>query len=222
MPPAERRALLLLLALAVVGHAVLAWLHRPTPGVAPGDVRISGPSSSENLAAHRDSAAAADRPLADGEKIDLDKAPAALLARLPKVGPGMARKIAEYRASHGAFGSLERLNEVPGIGDGLIDAIRGHAEFSTAGTKSQLTSPAPPFDLPPQVRSLESRRSVVDLNRADQAELERLPGVGPSTARRIVEYRTKHGEFAAVDSLVRVGGIGPATVARLRGLVEVR
>ncbi len=222
MPPAERRALLLLLALAVIGHAVLAWLHRPTPGAAPGDVRISGPSSSENLAAHRDSAAAAGRPLADGEKIDLDKAPAAVLARLPKVGPGMARKIAEYRVSHGPFGSLERLNDVPGIGDGLIEAIRDHAEFSAAGTRSQLTNPAPPFDLIAPARSRESGFSVIDLNRADGPELERLPGVGPSTARRIVEYRTKHGNFAAVDSLVRVGGIGPATVARLRGLVEVR
>ncbi|MCL2092165.1 MAG: ComEA family DNA-binding protein [Micrococcales bacterium] len=58
---------------------------------------------------------------------------------------------------------------------------------------------------------------LVDLNRATQAELEGLPGVGPVLAGRITAARP----FASVDQLDQVSGIGPATMARLRDLVKV-
>lgn len=58
---------------------------------------------------------------------------------------------------------------------------------------------------------------TLDLNRATMAELELLPRVGPALARRVVEARP----FASVDELVRVRGIGPRTLAKLRGLVHV-
>jgi len=57
----------------------------------------------------------------------------------------------------------------------------------------------------------------VDLNNATQSELETLPGVGPVIAGRIIDGRP----FASVDSLEKVSGIGPATMARLRDLVKV-
>lgn len=232
MPPAERRALLLLLGLAVLGHGVLAWVHRPDPDQPPGDVRLLGHSSTDNLAAHRDSSANAGRPLRPGERIDLDRAPAAELARLPRIGPGLARRIAEDRAARGPFGSLAALSRVPGVGDGLLAAIGEHAEFTGAG------SLAPP---PPPITPVESRESrvkaasgwsrgpdssdprsqAVDLNQATEDDFERLPGIGPSLARRIVEYRSRHGRFGEVDSLVHVPGIGPATLARIRQLVTV-
>lgn len=55
----------------------------------------------------------------------------------------------------------------------------------------------------------------VDVNQADVAELERLPGVGPALAGRIVAYRAQHGPFAAIDDVARVSGIGPKTLAAL-------
>lgn len=62
---------------------------------------------------------------------------------------------------------------------------------------------------------------LVDLNTADAAALESLPGVGPVTASSILAWRTANGPFASVDQLVEVDGIGPATLARLRPLVAV-
>lgn len=62
----------------------------------------------------------------------------------------------------------------------------------------------------------------VDLNHASAEELERLPGIGPALAGRIVDHRTTRGPFRSVDELDRVPGIGPATLDRLRPLVEVR
>lgn len=62
---------------------------------------------------------------------------------------------------------------------------------------------------------------AVNLNAADQAALETLPGVGPVTAATIVSHRDEHGSFATVDALVAVNGIGPATLERLREHVSV-
>jgi competence protein ComEA len=59
----------------------------------------------------------------------------------------------------------------------------------------------------------------VDLNRADAAALDQLPGVGPATAEAIVRHRDVNGPFASVDDLLDVPGIGPAKLDALRDLV---
>lgn len=56
----------------------------------------------------------------------------------------------------------------------------------------------------------------IDPNTASTEELDRLPGVGPATAERIVRERTEGGPFATVADLTRVSGIGPRSVERLR------
>jgi competence ComEA-like helix-hairpin-helix protein len=61
----------------------------------------------------------------------------------------------------------------------------------------------------------------VDPNRADEVQLDRLPGVGPATARAIVEARDAGIVFLRPDDLVRVPGIGPATVARIEALLDL-
>lgn len=57
---------------------------------------------------------------------------------------------------------------------------------------------------------------TVDINAADAASLERLPGIGPSLAAAIVEHRQRHGPFATVDELVEVSGIGPVKLEQIR------
>jgi competence protein ComEA len=59
----------------------------------------------------------------------------------------------------------------------------------------------------------------VSLSSATAEELDTLPGVGPVTAQKIVDYRTQHGAFHSVDELDAIPGIGPARLADLRGLV---
>jgi competence protein ComEA len=61
----------------------------------------------------------------------------------------------------------------------------------------------------------------VNLNTADAAALEALPGVGPATAAAILEHRTKVGAFTSVDQLLDVPGIGEAKLEALRDLVAV-
>jgi competence protein ComEA len=62
---------------------------------------------------------------------------------------------------------------------------------------------------------------VVDLNTADQAALETLPGIGPALAGRILAWRDEHGRFSSVDDLLDVSGIGDARLADLRPRVRV-
>ncbi|PIQ83715.1 MAG: hypothetical protein COV75_05900 [Candidatus Omnitrophica bacterium CG11_big_fil_rev_8_21_14_0_20_63_9] len=60
------------------------------------------------------------------------------------------------------------------------------------------------------------RARRIDLNRADAAELERLPHIGPSMARRIVADRETHGRFTHPEDVTRVTGIGPKTYEALQ------
>jgi comEA protein len=62
---------------------------------------------------------------------------------------------------------------------------------------------------------------ALNLNSATAAELEKLPGVGPATAARIVEYRTKNGAFKKVEDLMNVRGIGEKTFLSLKPLITV-
>jgi competence protein ComEA len=59
----------------------------------------------------------------------------------------------------------------------------------------------------------------VHLNSATLEQLDALPGVGPVTAQKIIDYRTQHGGFGSVDELDAVPGIGPARLADLRSAV---
>jgi len=59
-------------------------------------------------------------------------------------------------------------------------------------------------------------RFQVDVNRADWPEMLQLPGLGKTLARRVLSERRQHGPFRDVDDLVRVPGIGPKTLERIR------
>jgi competence protein ComEA len=59
----------------------------------------------------------------------------------------------------------------------------------------------------------------VHLNSATTEQLDELPGVGPVTAQKIVDYRDQHGAFSSVDDLDAIPGIGPARLEQLRELV---
>jgi competence protein ComEA len=62
---------------------------------------------------------------------------------------------------------------------------------------------------------------LIDLNNADQDELETLPRIGPAIAQRIIEWRESNGRFGSVDDLLAVSGIGEKLLAGIRDLVRV-
>jgi competence protein ComEA len=64
-----------------------------------------------------------------------------------------------------------------------------------------------------------STSGPVHLNTATVEQLDELPGVGPVTAQKIIDYRAQHGAFSSVDDLDAIPGIGPARLEQLRDLV---
>ena len=104
-----------------------------------------------------------------------------------------------------AKAQLETVNLAAPVADGeqIVVPGRGMAGAATAGAPDAGTSPSAPLDL----------------NSASLEQLENLPGIGPVTAQKILDYRQQHGAFHAVAELQGVPGIGPAHMAQLKGLV---
>lgn len=209
MTPQERLALLVLCLLLTGGGAARHLLARETSAVGVESGRLAADTSSFGSAASLTTRVAAEveegrqrsRPLDEGEKIDPNRASAVELDRLPGIGPALADRIVAHRQANGRFGSLQDLREVSGIGDALLGRISAHVTLpATAGSRSG-------------ARSTASAR--VDINRADEADLQTLPGIGPSIASRIVAHRNEHGRFRSWEDLEEVSGIGPALRARL-------
>lgn len=73
----------------------------------------------------------------------------------------------------------------------------------------------------PQSAGAAGADPAIDLNTAATADLDTLPGIGPVLAQRIVDWRTEHGAFTAVDELAEVRGIGSSLLEGLRDLVRV-
>jgi len=72
-----------------------------------------------------------------------------------------------------------------------------------------------------QSRPGPSADTPLDLNRATAAELERLPGIGPALASRIVAHRDSAGGWRSIEELQQVRGIGPVLLSRIAPLVRI-
>jgi len=136
---------------------------------------------------------------------------------------GRVRRPGVYRLSAGARG-VDALKAAGGaLDDACLDDLNLAAPLQDG---SQL-----------RVRSIEEVRSdmwsptsgagsnpvptrQVDLNTASAARLQQIPGIGPVTAQRIVEYRRKHGPFRTPDDLDAVPGIGAKTIRQIRPYVR--
>jgi competence protein ComEA len=71
----------------------------------------------------------------------------------------------------------------------------------------------------PAAAGASAPTAPVDLNSATAEQLDALPGIGPVTAQKIIDYRQAHGPFRSVEDLDAIPGIGPSRIENLRGLV---
>lgn len=121
--------------------------------------------------------------------------------------PSGSRVDAAIAAAGGATGKAElaAVNLAAPVADGeqVVVPGRGAGGVAAASSPAAGSSPSAPLDL----------------NSATLEQLVALPGIGPVTAQKILDYRQQHGAFHSVSELEGVSGIGPAHMAQLKGLV---
>jgi competence protein ComEA len=168
-----------------------------------------------------------DRVEQDGPvyRVDINRARAAELNQLPGIGPKLAERIVSHRQANGAFHSIDELRKVSGIGPKILERIRPWICIDPG---------AAPLEAPIQQTSRSTKGiaagiskkeafligQLININLASQAELQRLPRIGPKLSERIIAERAKK-PFQSVDDLRRVKGIGPKTLANLRPYITV-
>ena len=141
--------------------------------------------------------------------IDVNRADLQELQRINGVGPAIAQRIIDYRNSHGAFTSIEDLRNVKGIGQARLEQIRPHITLRGGRTPTRQVQP-------------NTNTNLIDINRANSSELQRIKGVGKATAEKIIEYRNSHGVFKRPEDLLNVRGIGAAKLNQIRTQIVIR
>jgi competence protein ComEA len=216
----ERRAVLFLALLAAAG-GVLRALRRAegTDGLPPVAPHLRGGDLVRQAELSR-RAEEMSRPLLPGEKVDVDRATAAELERLPRVGPELARRIVEDREARGSFGSLAALDRVSGVGPGLLAAIERSVTFSGRPAAAYSSAPAASGVSVPSREPGISRAGCpparrLSVNVATAEQLSCVAGVGDALAARILADRAARGPFRQPLDLERVPGIGPALAHRI-------
>lgn len=118
----------------------------------------------------------------------------------------------------GAEADLVAINLAQSLVDGeqIYVPKTGEVSSPVSGAKRS-SSLASGGDAPAEVSAEANTAAPIDLNLATEAQLEALPGVGPKTAAAIIEGRP----YGSVDDLLRVKGIGEATLAKLRPFIKV-
>jgi competence protein ComEA len=165
--------------------------------------------------------------------INLNTADKSELLQIPGVGPSLADAILSHRQAVGRFDKVDDLTGVRGVGPKTLDKLR---HWVRVGEEPEEPDPSGAATEPP-VERLErkpatSRPSTgtakklepgetVNVNAAPSGELQRLPGVGPTLAGRIIAERERR-PFAAAEDMRRVSGIGAKTLEKLRPFLAFR
>ena len=222
----EQLALLLLAVLAVLGLSL---------NLASGEARAAEESPVLKLVP-ADSAALAKTLL-----IDIRTASKEDLMLLDGIGEKKAQDILDHRAAH-PFTSVTQLLDVRGIGpktfarllpslvsfgdSALVNRITAQnlVDLSMAGSSAATANLTP--GKPKRAHAAKAipkgeLTNIVNLNSAGLEELCTLPGIGEVKAAAIIAWRKQNGAFQSVDDLLKVSGIGPKTLAKIRHRLSV-
>ena len=133
--------------------------------------------------------------------------------------PSGARMIDAVTAAGGATARADL--EVINLATPLIDSSQIYVPAKGVAAHTTFARPQPGINGVVSSSNSANASGLVNINRASVTELDSLPGVGPSTAQAIVEYRVAHGPFGSPEDLLNVKGIGPAKFEAMRKFVGV-
>ena len=165
---------------------------------------------------------------AKGSLIDINAADGKTLQRLPGIGPSYAGHILKYRRRNGGFKAKEELLRINGIGAKRLQKISPLITVGKSGTglPAVAVDSLPQADVANDQRNVEQPKQraaefVLNVNEAGSSELQKLPGIGPAYAERIIKYRNENGVFREKDELLKIKGIGKKRLAKIKPFVKL-
>jgi competence protein ComEA len=127
--------------------------------------------------------------------------------------PEKARVVDAVNLCGGVLASADagKINMAQALKDGMQIVVPERLAENSSGNEVQSKAAVP----------AGSSSNLININTADAKELDRLPGVGPAMAQRIIEYRTTSGAFQAIEDLKKVHGMGGAKFEKLKDKVSL-
>lgn len=158
-------------------------------------------------------------------RLDLNRASHADLRQIPGAGDALVGRIEEQRQRVGGFRNVDELRSVRGVGPATLDRLRPWVTTDPADMGSSIATSddmiKPSAGSRNSVGKKEaSLKEPINVNQASMEELQRLPGIGPKMAQRVVDERQKR-PFQSMEDLRRVSGIGAKVLEKLRPYVIV-
>jgi len=156
----------------------------------------------------------------DHLKLDLNESALGELAQVPGIGKSIASEIVNYRKAFGGFTNLDEIEKIKGVGKKTAEKIRPHLVVAESVPKTNLVAPriwVPPSSNAGKISSSGKINQVmekIDPNLATFEELKKLPGIGDTLAKRIVEKRQEM-LFRDENDMQKVSGIGKKTASKI-------
>lgn len=117
---------------------------------------------------------------------------------------------------------LDEINLAYELQDGQKIYIPNKRDKKINEEKTYITSESGNNVIKEENKSTKGANKKVNINTANQSEIETLPGIGPSIASRIIEYRQQNGKFQKIEDLQNVKGIGDSKYANIKEYVTVK
>lgn len=164
-------------------------------------------------------------------RVNVNSADVKTLETLPGIGPTLAQRIVDGRP----YTSVDDLSKVKGLSKSKITAIQDQITFGSGATTTHKSRKA----TTPETSATGSSGSkavsptgsssgklaagqTVNINTATAEELDALPGIGPSKAQSIIDYRNEHGRFNSVEDIQKVKGIKEGEFSKIKDYIRVR
>jgi comEA protein len=100
------------------------------------------------------------------------------------------------------------------------DTVASEKDFNLQNTTPTGSMPEQPAK--PKRQKSKKKISPININEANSEQLCSLPGIGPATAKRIIEYRKNNGNFTKIDDLIQIKGIGSKKLAKIKPYVLIK